>query len=128
MTRILIVTVFTWVLLASPAAAQPTGVYLCDGRNSDGTYYREVTLTVTTMDGRIALEWRKGSVIMGKGFGFIDGDSLVAIFAGNPAFGVPDFGVVLYRVSADRLDGRWTTGGPVLPERCGRGPQAEASR
>ena len=93
----------TFGLSAGPAREPDlAGVYVCSGKNPDGTTYEGIVEIVKHND-VFQLLWIVESEVIGVGIGIRSGNVLaVAYYSGHP-------GVVAYRIEGgNRLVGEWT--------------------
>jgi hypothetical protein len=101
------------VLIAAAAAANGpqkatpadiTGMYFCEGTNSDGSAYNGI-VTISRRADAYYLWWELQPAITAVGVGLREGDTLGVSYYG------PNTGVIVYRIEGDRLIGRWTVPG-----------------
>jgi hypothetical protein len=92
------------VTVRADSASEPdlAGVYLCSGKNFDGTPY-EGLVEIVKDNGAFQLQWVVGENVVAVGMGILSGNVLaVAYYSALP-------GVVAYRIEgATRLVGEWT--------------------
>lgn len=108
-----------YVQVPPPEQADIAGSYSCFGEQAGKPYRLE--LIITNREATYDLSWGP-SVFAAKssptmlGLGVRDGERLAAVILSVATGGV---GVVVYRISAGELRGRWTDGGgEVLTENC----------
>ena len=91
--------------VAKPAAADPpaiSGVYDCQGVGADGKPYKGAVI-IEPDGNRFLVQWYISAQLSAIGLGIRDGDMLAVSF-----FGADAGGVVLYRISGERLVGHWS--------------------
>ena len=92
---------------AAQDATKPTGVagvYMCEGKNPDGSPYKGIVEIVKFRDSFL-VRWTLPEDVTVIGVGLESGGVLaVSYFGGSP-------GVIVYRAEGDRLLGQWTMGG-----------------
>lgn len=77
------------------------GIYLCNGKQSNGERYAGFVLVVKREHGYI-LNWQNG-LAQSRGYGVVDGDKLAV---GWESGGMR--GLTIFRILGDRLEGRWS--------------------
>jgi hypothetical protein len=88
---------------ATPAPGM-AGVYMCEGKNPDGSPYKGIVEIVKFHDSFL-VRWTLPDDVTVIGVGLESGGVLaVSYFGGAP-------GVIVYRAEGDRLLGQWTMGG-----------------
>jgi hypothetical protein len=99
----IVLGVLTFTVPADSAPEQDlTGVYLCSGKNFDGTTY-DGLVEISKDNGAFQLQWLIDDDVVAVGMGIRKGDVLaVAYYSALP-------GVVAYRIEPNnRLVGEWT--------------------
>jgi hypothetical protein len=110
---------FAAFCLATPALAEDkidiTGKYEGEGTNPQGQNYK-TAVEVKKNGDTYTLNWTVGENETYEGFGILQGDVLAVSFtAGN------GHGVVLYKVSKNKLDGKWSLGdGKIYEEKLAK--------
>lgn len=80
------------------------GVYLCEGKNPDGSPYKGIVEIAAVRDTYL-VRWSLADGVEVFGVGIMRENSLsVSYFGGTPA-------IVVYKTDGDRLVGEWTQGG-----------------
>jgi|SRR5262245_5909350 len=112
------------VRLDSASEPDLAGVYLCNGKNIDGTSY-EGLVEIVKDHGAFQLQWVVGENVVAVGMGILSGNVLaVAYYSALP-------GVVAYRIEGNRLVGEWTlvgAEGALFSETLTKMPPDKAGR
>jgi hypothetical protein len=87
-----------------PVIAAVAGVYMCEGKNPDGTDYKGIVEIVKFRDSFL-VRWTLPDDVSVIGVGIqSNGVLAVSYFGGAP-------GVIVYRIDGNRMIGEWTMGG-----------------